>query len=163
MPSISERSHPINCSEPGCRLSACAIAPSSGLLILRATAIAQYPESARRWTIPSPSPRLPPVTRTLRMRARELAAVGHREALHKRDRNRYFPFGLAVAAELDDLTLDFRFACVRVACVERVENHVGNHNRSRDRVLLRTHQRHSHVRMTIDHPFDFFRMDLHSA
>src|SRR5437016_2734471 len=125
--------------------------------------MAQYPESARHRTMPSPNPRLPPVTRTLRMRARELTALRNRKARHERDRNRNLPFRQALAAKLDDLALDCRFASVRTACVERVENHVGDHNRSHDRVLLRMHQGHAHVRMTIDHPFDFFGMNLHSA
>src|SRR5690242_2678162 len=110
--------------------------------------------------MPRPSPRLPPVTRTLRM-ARELAAVCHREGRHERDRDGDFELRQILAAERKDLSLDFRLARVGAVADERLrEDDLGDNDGPGDRILLWTHQGEADVRMAVDHRLDFLRVHL---
>src|SRR5437899_3741145 len=100
----------MNCSDPGRARSLSLIADASWSVIVRASAIARYPAAASRRAIPRPSPRLAPVTRTLRMVARQLAALRNRKARHERDRDRDLVLRQAVTAEPEDLLLYLRLA-----------------------------------------------------
>src|SRR5215469_6313289 len=76
MASRSARSKGTNRSDPAFLASASFMAAVKALFSRRATTIARYPAQVSRCAIPSPSPRLPPVTMTLRIAAHQLASVG---------------------------------------------------------------------------------------
>ena len=75
MPSISARSYAMKAMEPVPRFAARSMASCNSGLSLRARAITRYPAFAKQRTMPSPMPRLPPVTMTLRMPAYQLSCV----------------------------------------------------------------------------------------
>lgn len=63
-------------------------------------------------------------------------------------------------AEFKDLMLD---RAGRQVPVVHVQNHVGYHQRTRDRALSGSHQRHPDLWMSINHGFYFLRMDLQAS
>src|ERR1043166_8543324 len=113
--------------------------------------------------MPRPSPRLPPVTMTLRIVPRQLAAGRERQRRDEADGGGHF-----VPRELPDAQFDdFPPQALGVGSVVAVEMlaqyHVGNHDRPGDRVAARVHQRKPYRRMAVDHRLYFLRMDLETA
>src|SRR5207247_2706810 len=86
---ISARSHATKRSEPGWAPSASSIADVSWGLSFRATAMTRYPAAVSRRAMPRPRPRLPPVTRTLRMLTHHLAGPRNTQEPHEADRGRH--------------------------------------------------------------------------
>src|SRR6266480_4742657 len=162
MPSISARSNATKRSDPGWSRWASSIADVSGSLSLRATAMARYPAAASLRTMPRPSPRLAPVTRTLRIPAHDLACRGNRQRSNKVDRRRNLVPGKCRATVLEDRVLECLAACVRGAGFS-VQNHVRDDERARDGVLLGPHLRSAHLRVRIDHRLDLLRVHLLAA
>src|ERR1700724_4072917 len=115
--------------------------------------------------MPSPRPRLPPVTMTLRSvsgMAHELAAGADREHRHEADRGRDLVLAEIVAAEPQDLALECLAAGV-LAGTRVAQHDVGNDQRAGDRALAPAHERHAHLRMAVDHRFDLLGRDLEAA
>src|SRR5207302_9523760 len=162
MPSISARSNGTKRSDPGCSRWACSIAELSGPLSLRATAMQRYPAAASLRTMPRPSPRLAPVTRTLRIPAHDLSCRGNRQRRNKVDRRRHLVPGKRCATVLKDRVLESLAASVRSAGFSD-QNHVSDDERARDGVLLGTHLRSAHLRVRIDHRLDLLRVHLLAA
>src|SRR6185436_15053183 len=107
-----------------------------------------------------PSPRLAPVTRTLRIAALELAARRNRERRYEVDRRRNLVPGQARAAMLLDLVLER----ARIPCGGGAgEHYVRDDQGAGDWALAPPHQRQAHMRVRIDHRLDLFRMDLLAA
>src|SRR5258708_14772851 len=103
IPSTSPRSNGMNRSDPGRVRSACSIDDSSCSFICRAIAIASYPSQTSRRTMPSPKPRLPPVTMTLRRMPGHLACRGDLERRDDADSRRNLVRRQRVATGLEDL------------------------------------------------------------
>src|SRR5450432_4834734 len=106
-----------------------------------------------------PSPRLPPVTMTLRMLARHFACRGNSQRGNDVYRCRNLMPGKRVSTKLEDLTLKFTNIPHRGIRLV-LENYVCHHERTGYRILSRPDERHPDLRMPIDHTFDLFRMDL---
>src|SRR4051812_19842518 len=83
-----------------------AVSAASALVSFRAIAMARYPELASRRTIARPRPRLPPVTTTLRIAPRELAALRDRQRRDEADRGRNLVPRQSFTAEMHDLALE---------------------------------------------------------
>src|ERR1700704_5317706 len=162
MSSISARSNATKRSDPGWPRWASSIAELSGSLSLRATAMARYPAAASLRTMPRPSPRLPPVTRTLRISAHDLACRSNGQRRNKVDRRRDLVPGKCCATVLKDRVLESLAASVRGAGFS-VQNHVSDDERAHDGVLLGPHLRYAHLRVRIDHRFDLLRVHLLAA
>src|SRR5690349_11036007 len=82
---MTARSQARKCNRP----SASRFAAVSSSLSRRAAAMTLKPAPARRFAIARPMPRLPPVTRTLRIRARQLAGRGDVERVDEADHRRH--------------------------------------------------------------------------
>src|ERR1700730_7953881 len=115
--------------------------------------------------MPSPSPRLAPVTRTVRsalaIAPRQFAGRTDVERRHDRDGRGDFVARQRVAAKLQYVILDLLLA--GRARAFGFAHDIANHDRAGDRALLRAHQRHSHLWMPIDDRFYLLRMNLQSA
>src|SRR5882724_6445919 len=157
MPSISARSNATKRSDPGWSRWASFSAERSGSLSFRATAMARYPAAASLRAMPRPSPRLPPVTRTLRIPAHDLTCRGNGQGRNKVDRRRDLVPGKRRAAVLESLAASVRGAGFSV------QHHVSDDERSHDGVLLGPHLRNAHLRVRIDHRFDLLRVHLLAA
>src|SRR5436305_15036048 len=106
-PSVSARSHAAKQMELVPPASAPSIAARNSGLSLRATTITRWPELARRRTVPSPMPRLPPVTMTLPMAASQLSGRRDGQRGDEADRRRHLVRRQRLAAELLDRLLQF--------------------------------------------------------
>src|SRR5207248_7793370 len=106
----------------------------------------------------SPIPRLPPVTRTLRILARQFAAGACFDRSNEADHRRYYVGCEACPAERHDL----RLHPIRIA-VPVLENHIGNDDRADDRALACPDARQADTLVTVDHRFDFLGMYLEAA
>src|SRR5258708_4570559 len=104
-----------------------------------------------------PMPRLPPVTSTLRIGARQLAGAGDVERLHESDHRRYLVWRKALPAICDDVIAD-RLCLRRVGTIGK--HHVSDHDGAGDRALARAHPRHPHTLMAVDHRLDFLGVNL---
>src|SRR3569623_858096 len=112
--------------------------------------------------MPNPMPRLPPVTMTLRMAAHQLSGLRDIKRGNEADRRGYLVRRERLAAELLDglLQLD----CLLSFRRRRIsEEDIGDHERTRNRILLRLHQRQPHLRMGVQHGLDFLGMNLKAA
>src|SRR5262249_12793683 len=99
--------------------------------------------------MPRPSPRLPPVTMTLRIVARQLAARGERERRDKADGGRHLVARELTDAHFDDLAPQ-ALGVRAVVAVEMLAQHdVGDHHRPGDRIAARVHQRDPYCWMTV--------------
>src|SRR3984893_10046028 len=119
--------------------------------------------------MPSPRPRLAPVTRTVRadaagldMAARQFAGCRDVEGRHDADRRRNLVDRQRVAAELQDIALDGAELIVR-ALASRFQDDIGDHDRAGGRTFLWPHQRHADLRVPVDHRLDLFGMNLEAA
>src|SRR3984957_8173295 len=156
MSSIKERSKGTNSRAPS---TASFFAVAKASVGLRAIAIARKPVSANRWTMPRPSPRLPPVTMTLRMGADQLSRFCHREVRHKIDRGWNLVLCQFAAAKLKDLALQHGHVAIG-RLWRRLQHHIRHHQSADDRVLLHAHQRDADFGVAIDDRFNLFRMHL---
>src|ERR1700719_4454474 len=115
--------------------------------------------------MPSPSPRLAPVTKTVRaalaIAPRQFAGRADVERRHDRDGRRNLVARQSFAAERQYVVLDLLLSA-RARAIG-FEHDVGNHDRAGDRALFRPHQRHSYLWMPVDDRFDLLGMDLQSA
>src|ERR1043166_6766197 len=143
MSSMRPRSNATKCSAPGPDRFTSSIAWASSSLILRAIAMTQYPHSASLRAMPSPRPRLPPVTTILRMVAHQLAGLGDVEGRHEADRGRHLVLGKIGAARLHDLAFELGGA-VRgcLAGRRRAQQDIRHDNLAGDRIAARTNKRH---------------------
>src|SRR4051812_45008916 len=107
--------------------------------------------------MPRPSPRLPPVTTTLRMTS-QLAAGGNVEGRNETDGGRNLVSREALAAYLEDLALDVAAVPVRARLrgIDR-EHDVGCDERAGDRASAGSYLRHAHGRVPVDGRLDFLR------
>src|SRR5580704_6723663 len=112
--------------------------------------------------MPSPSPRLAPVTSTVRaalaIAPRQFAGRTDVERRHDRDGRGNLVARQRRAAELQYVVLDLLLAA-RVSAFGFKHN-VGNHDRAGDGISLRPHQRHSHLWMPVDDRLDLLGMNL---
>src|SRR5580698_8640860 len=106
--------------------------------------------------MPSPSPRLAPVTRTLR----QFAGRGDVERRHDRDGDGHLVARQGFAAERQYVVLDSQLAAGTPTI--GFQHDIGNYDRAGDRTLFRPHQRHSDLWMPVDNRLDLLRMDLQS-
>src|ERR1700686_4487401 len=115
--------------------------------------------------MPSPSPRLAPVTRTMRaalaITPRQFAGRGDVERRHDRDGRGDLMARQRFAAERQYVVLDLQLAAR--ARVFRFQNDIRNDDRAGDRILLRPHQRYSYLRVPIDDRLDLLGVNLQSA
>src|SRR5436305_781554 len=107
--------------------------------------------------MPSPNPRLPPVTTTLRIVS---GIVAHRFARWRKidPRNKtdgcwYFVLRQVTAAGFEDRLLELELAFSRLIDL-RSENHIGDDNGAGDRVLATAHNRYADLGMTVDDPLN---------
>src|SRR5438093_6505117 len=124
--------------------------------------MARYPAAASLRTMPRPSPRLPPVTRTLRIPAHDLTCRGNGQGRNKVDRRRHLVPGKRRATVLEDRVLESLAAPARGAGFS-VQYHVSDDERPHDGVLLGPHLRNAHLRVGIEHRFDLLRVHLLAA
>src|SRR5262245_27022728 len=116
--------------------------------------------------MPSPKPRLPPVTTTLCIVPDQLARMGDFEIGHEAYHGQYLVFRQSAPTELENLPLHIFAALARLRLV--VQEHIGDDDRSGEWVLPRSNQRHAHFRVPIDDPLDLLGMhleptDIHDA
>src|SRR2546422_8406366 len=88
MSSITARSNGTKWSDPGLSRSASSIADASWLVSFRATAMARYPTPVSLRAMAMPSPRLPPVTITLRIATHHFACRSDGQGRNEGDRRR---------------------------------------------------------------------------
>src|SRR5436309_1768627 len=112
--------------------------------------------------MPSPRPRLPPVTTTLRITADQLAGAVHAEPGDEVDRRGNLVPRQRLATVPQQLLLDVRRDAVR-AVGGRLELDIGDHEGAGDRTLSRAHARHAHARVAVQYGLDFFGMHLQPA
>src|ERR1700722_10286415 len=138
------------------------MAAVSSALSFRAIAIARKPASASLQAIPSPNPRLPPVTITLRMVTDELSCLRNRQCRNEIDGGRDLVRGKFLAAEVQDV-----LPCLPVVSVFVVglslQNDIRNYKSTGDGIFPRSNQRHANLWMAVDDRFYFLRMDLKSS
>src|SRR6266853_1026721 len=110
--------------------------------------------------MPRPSPRLPPVTMTLRIRPGELAGGGNVERGHEMDDRRYFVPRQGLATGIENLV----FQSLGLGYAGRGLDHdIGDDDGPGDRALARLDQRHADRGMAVDHRLDLFGVDLEAA
>src|SRR4051812_29854893 len=102
-----------------------------------------------------PSPRLPPVTMTLRMTG-QLAGGGELQGRNETDRGGNLVRSEMIAAESEDLAGTPRLG-------RAAQHHRGGDPRTRERTPSRPHHRHADRRMAVDGRLDFLRVDLEPA
>src|SRR5215831_4990050 len=114
-----------------------AMAQASASLSRRAMAMTRSPAEANLRKVASPSPRLPPVTMTLRMTARQFAGVGDMQGCNETHERRDLVAGQMLLAELANLTFGLRNRGRIRACGGSVQHHLGHHDGAGERALLR--------------------------
>src|SRR3989475_8885007 len=162
MSSITARSNGTKRSDPGLSRSASSIAAAGWLASFRAPAMTRSPAPVSLRAMAMPSPRLPPVTITLRIATHHFACRSDGQGRNEGDRRRNLVPRKRFAAELQDLALDFCNPSVRWVGL-CFQNDVGDDERTCDGVLSGPHKRHAYARVAIDHCFDLLRMDLEAA
>src|ERR1700679_309025 len=138
------------------------MAAVSSALSFRAIAIARKPASASLQAIPSPNPRLPPVTITLRMVTDELSCLRNRQCRNEIDGGRDLVRGELLAAELEDVLPCLPIVAVLVVGLS-VQHDIRNYQSTGDGIFPRPDQRHTNLRMAVDDRFYFLRMDLQAS
>src|SRR5581483_8044081 len=125
-----------------CRLPcfASAIATRNSALSRRATAMTLKPDAASFRAMASPMPRLPPVTRTLRIGSHELARGRHVEGLDEADHRGNLVRGQRCATIGQDLVTDV----LGPRGGPGGQDHVGDHDRAGNRAAARFRARHPH-------------------
>src|ERR1700746_1496893 len=113
--------------------------------------------------MPSPSPRLAPVTRTLRIRAYQLSGGPQLEPRHDTDGRRYLVWRERPAAALQQLVRELLRRRARPPGIAVGEHDVRDHHRPRDRTASRAHQGHAPPRVGVDDRLDLLRIHLESA
>ena len=133
------------------------LAPTA--LELRRNAMTVSPDAASFFATAKPRPRLPPVTRMLRMPG-QLPGGGHGERRHKPDRRRHFPGRELITAHRANFFTEF----CGIALHGTLRQHdVGRDDRAHDRTAPTLHQRHAYCRMTVDDGLDLFGIHLLAA
>src|SRR5579872_1439208 len=107
----------------------------------------------------SPIPRLPPVTRTLRMMARHFACRGDSQLGNDVNGCWNFMPGKRISANLQDLPLQFGCLGSRVSLDHYVSDDQGTGNGA----LSRPHKRHPNLWMPVDYSFYFLRVNFQAA
>src|SRR5689334_17098091 len=161
---MQPRSNGTKWSAPHPAIGAACMALVSAPLSRRAMAMTSWPAARSVVAIPSPSPRLPPVTMTLGIATPEFAGRRDLECVDDADRRRNLERGQRAPTRGEDLGLGAldRRTVERPLSIQ-CENDVGGDNRAGDRVLARRNQRHADTWMPIDHGFDLFRMNLQAT
>src|ERR1700757_5350569 len=113
--------------------------------------------------MPSPSPRLAPVTTTLRIRAYQLSGGRHLQPRHDTDGRRSLVCGERLAAALQQLVRELLWRRARPPGLAVGEHDVRDHHRPRDRTASRAHQGHAHPGVSVDDRLDLLRIHLESA
>src|SRR5262245_59526294 len=140
-----------------------AIAQASASVSRRAMTMTRSPAEANLREVHRPSPRLPPVTMTLRMTARQFAGVGDIQAWHETHERWNLMAGQMLLAELANLLFGPRNRRRVLASRGSVQDHLSHDDGTRERALLRKDQCHSHLGMSVDHRLDFLRVHLGPA
>src|ERR1700739_2935461 len=99
----------------------------------------RYPARFNLRAIPSPRPRLPPVTTTLRITTYHLPRFSNRERGNKIDRSWDLIRGESFTTEQDDIIS--KFTNISLLRLRRSQNHIGNYQRACNRILLRPDKR----------------------
>src|SRR5258708_24818819 len=102
-------------------------------------------------------PRLPPVTTTLCIVSRQLSRRRDVERGNEFDHGGHFVRRQLRPAIGEDFFADL-VAAAWVATIG--QNHIGNHDRTRDRAAPRSRARHPDPPMPGDHRFDLLRVNL---
>src|SRR3954469_7854427 len=140
------------------------IASVSASLSRRATAITSCPADRSVFAIPSPSPRLPPVTTTLGIPPSQLSGRRHRQRINNPDGRRHLVRGECTATGLENLRFrPFDRQRVDAWLGAQREHHLSGNYRTGDRILSGRPWGHGRVRVPIDPRLDFLRMDLEAA
>src|SRR6476660_3238513 len=124
------------------------IAQASASVSRRAMAMTRSPAEANLREVHRPSPRLPPVTMTLRMTARQLAGVRDMQGWHETHERGDLVAGQMLLAQLANLLFGLRGRLL--ACGGSVQYHLGHDDGAGERALLCGDERHSHLGVTID-------------
>src|ERR1700749_2473874 len=156
MASIALRSQARKCKLP---CPASDIAARNSSLSRRATAMTLKPAPASRRPIASPMPRLPPVTRTLRIGTRELARGRHVERFDEANYRWHLVRGQRCAAIGQDLVADL-LGAIGAACGE---DDVGDHDCAGDRAAPRFGARHPDRSVAVNDGLDLFGVNLQAA
>src|SRR5664279_3390110 len=104
-------------------------------------------------------PRLPPVTRTLRIVPRQLSGRRDVELIDEAEHRRHLVRGERGAAIGEDFTAN-GIAADSVAASG--ENDLGHHDAAGDRAFARSGPRHPHLGMAVDDRLDLLGMNLES-
>src|SRR5262249_47431501 len=115
---------------------------------------------ARLRTTHRPSPRLPPVTTTLRMTS-QFASGTDIQVINEPDCRRNLMLSQSIAADLQDLPLEFGGRDRRTAAVWLYfENHVSDDDRTSNRTPAGAEGRHADCGVAVDHRLYFLGMDF---
>src|ERR1700733_6642903 len=141
------------------------------LVFCRANAITLKPEAASLRAMPSPRPRLAPVTRTVRaaalamaafiMAARQFSGRSDIERWNERNSSWHFVARQGRTAVRQNVGVDLCFRAGSHAFA--LQYHIGDHDRAGHGILPRAHQRHPHLRMAIDDGLDFLGVNFLAA
>src|SRR5579862_2064800 len=133
-------------------------------LSVRAMASARYPAAASVCAMESPSPRLAPVTITLRIGAHQFSGSRYLERWHDPHHGRDLMRGEHPATLLDDVVRD-RVIRRPPGALGRgvIEHHLRGHHRAGDRAAPCLYQGHPHPGVRVDDRFHFLRMHLEAA
>src|SRR5579885_1634536 len=104
---------------------------------------------------PSPIPRLPPVTITLRTLTHQLARPRDGQLLSKRDRGRHLVAGEGIVTKLQNFLLQRPSPSI---LGRRLQDDFRDNEGTGNRALSGPHQRHTHLRVAIDDGFNLFGM-----
>src|SRR5271165_7155278 len=138
------------------------MAVASWSVSFRAIATTRNPDAASLCIIPSPSPRLPPVTRMLRMTADQLSRSRDVERCHLVQNGGNLMGAQRAAAQGADLAFD----CLEpdAGCIgPGIRHDLRDHDCPGDRTRPRRDARHVHGWMPVDYRLDYLRMDLEAA
>src|SRR5271166_4450435 len=115
--------------------------------------------------MPSPIPRLPPVTTMLRMLARMMPRrfSGGREIERSNEAygRRHLVLRKAVTADLQDFVLELEGSLIGLIAPPS-EDHVGDDDGTGDGILSSAHERHADIGMAVDDGLDLLGMHLQS-
>src|SRR3954463_326431 len=122
-------------------------------------AMTSWPASESVLAMPSPSPRLPPVTMTLPIVPSKLTGWGYSQGGNEANRCRNLVSVQGASTGLEN----FRLGILSYRSIESFlgitgENNVGGDHGSRDWISARFDERHPYLWMSIDHCLDFLRM-----